>query len=154
MSTAFAATTYQSPLHQPAAALADAAPHPPIAVETISITRAEGLSSMCRTSSHLTFASASERLREICASAPRDGGYHKVDFLIRYVDGTAYGGRYDAVASADSNADLSAFMRARLCARGDRAGQAFLRTYATQDRTVLPPNWSTRFTGNTHVQLR
>lgn len=67
-----------------------------IAVKSITIARAEGLSHECYETKHETWASAESRISRICATAPKKGGYDKCDFKIEWADGQVYEGRYDA----------------------------------------------------------
>lgn len=62
----------------------------------IEIERAEGLDSECYKSDHPTWEEAEERIRAICRTAPKNGGYDKTDFSVIFADGETYRGRYDA----------------------------------------------------------
>ena len=68
-----------------------------IAIESITITRAEGPAADCgKPTIHSTWTDAEARIQHICRHAPTDGTYFKTDFAIRYRDGNLYEGRYDA----------------------------------------------------------
>lgn len=63
---------------------------------SITLTRAEGLSSECGQPQTVhSFAAADALLRVWSESAPKSGGYDKCDFAITWANGDTYGGRYD-----------------------------------------------------------
>ncbi len=63
---------------------------------SITLTRAEGKEHECgRPVSVASFAEANATLHAWAATAPKNGGYDKCDFLIVWQDGGTYNGRYD-----------------------------------------------------------
>jgi hypothetical protein len=65
------------------------------AVTSIWLRRAEGPTSECVEATLSTFAEADRQIRKWARSAPKGGGYDKVDFLVKWSNGDSYEGRFD-----------------------------------------------------------
>ena len=76
-----------------------AAPSTKKFIKSIVITRREGLTSECLSSTHTSWSDAEKRIASICTTSPVDGGYNKTDFVITWNDDETYEGRYDAIHS-------------------------------------------------------
>ena len=79
---------------------------PKVAMVSITINRAEGPVDLCIKTTHTTWADADKRLREICLTASKSGGYDKCDFHVVYIDGEDYSGRFDAAHPHSSSHEL------------------------------------------------
>jgi hypothetical protein len=66
-----------------------------IQIKSIEIERAEGLITECVRVTVANFAQAESTLGRWSQTAPNNGGYHKCDFKVTFVDGETYEGRYD-----------------------------------------------------------
>lgn len=69
-----------------------------VAVKSVTVTRAEGLTAECITRTVGSLNDATSMLRQWSRSAPdaaKRGGYDKCDFTIEFTDGYEYKGRYD-----------------------------------------------------------
>lgn len=66
-----------------------------IRVKEIWLSRAEGRTDECIEKTVDSFEAADSVLRRWARTAPKQGGYHKCDFKITFVDGETYDGRYD-----------------------------------------------------------
>lgn len=74
-------------------------------VSQIKVTRAEGPAIECGISHNFSsFEAAQAHLAKASLSAPseEDGGYDKVDFVVRWENGQSYSGRYDLTRGAHS----------------------------------------------------
>lgn len=58
-----------------------------------------------------SFETADAVLRKWAETAPKGGGYDKVDFKITWEDGETYKGRYDLVREDETKADLARHMK-------------------------------------------
>lgn len=75
-------------------------------IESIRIERVEGLITECVSVEAMNFSMANLILLIWAKTAPKSGGYHKVDFAITYEDGEQYKGRYDMKHSSIEIPDL------------------------------------------------
>ena len=66
-----------------------------IGVTGIKLERAEGPVSECGIRTFATYEEAEAQLRKWAYSAPKDGGYDKVDVVINFADGEIFKARYD-----------------------------------------------------------
>jgi len=66
-----------------------------ISVTSIYLNRAEGLTKELEERTVHSLNEADEVLRRWARTAPKTGGYHKIDFQILWADGETYTGRYD-----------------------------------------------------------
>lgn len=86
-----------------------------IATKKISITRAEGRTSECGIVEFFTgpeaWGKATSALFMMSISAPKDGGYHKVDFAIVWEDGEEYVGRVDLKHHTVESPNLATHVR-------------------------------------------
>lgn len=65
------------------------------AVTSIRLRRAEGPTCECVEVNLSTFAEVDRQIRKWAVSAPKGGGYDKVDFLVKWDNGDSYDGRFD-----------------------------------------------------------
>src|SRR5262252_3966568 len=82
--------------------------------ELITITRAEGPTAECGTSTATTWPHANAILFRWSRTAPENGGYDKCDFHIVFEDGTEYDGRYDLVHHRREHPDLARHVRSHV----------------------------------------
>jgi len=79
-----------------------------VPVQSVTIQRAEGMVGLddfdLRT--FPSFSLANIRLMEWAATAPREGGYDKVDFTVQWLDGETYKGRFDLEGQHVHTADI------------------------------------------------
>jgi hypothetical protein len=94
---------------------APAVPEKRIAVDSITLRRMEGVGAAIGEPIVVkSFEGADEALRGWADTAPDDGGHDKVEFTVRYADGTEYSGRYDLKSRDTEVADLAGHMRRHL----------------------------------------
>lgn len=85
-----------------------------VAATSILLNRAEGLFAECGPVTLETWHEVSPWVRANAMllawshTAPKGGGYNKVDFTITYADGSTYGGCYDLHHASHGAADLAA----------------------------------------------
>lgn len=79
-----------------------------IPITKITLTRVEGPPKECVTKHATTFTHANIILTAWSHSAPKDGGYDKIDFTVQYQDGETYCGRYDLIHWEGGEPDLQA----------------------------------------------
>jgi len=83
-----------------------------ILVKEITITRWEGPIEDCDKDVKVaSFDEADNILRTMAVTAPRNGGYDKVKFVVLYQDGQTYTGRYDLHFDDVFRADLRRHIR-------------------------------------------
>lgn len=78
-----------------------------IQITKIILTRVEGPPKECVTKHATTLTHANIVLTAWSHSAPKEGGYHQVDFVLHYQDGELYEGRYHLVHWAVEEPDLA-----------------------------------------------
>lgn len=89
-----------------------------IPAESITLNRAEGRTSelvgpkTVHGGADSVWDRANALLRSWSQSAPKDGSYHKTDFVVTYADGETYEGRYDLVHFTVERPDIADHMRA------------------------------------------
>lgn len=100
-------------------------------VGKISLDRSEGPARETGKRTTRSFAEAQKIINEWSRSAPRTGGYDKVDFTVRYLNGQSFSGRLDIKhPSVANDNDLAEHMLFALRRHSDQKGAAaFLRDY-------------------------
>jgi len=82
-----------------------------IPVKSIWLDRAEGPNWDLGERTVASFEAADQVLRKWAETAPKGGGYNKVDFKVTWKDGETYEGRYDLVREDMLKASLSTHIR-------------------------------------------
>lgn len=82
-----------------------------IPIKSIWLNRAEGPNWDLGERTVSSFEDANRVLRKWAETAPKGGGYDKVDFKVTWEDGETYEGRYDLVREDTSKASLEKHMR-------------------------------------------